>query len=331
MSLYLHGLGHFHPDSVITNQFLTDLDIGTNEEWIMERVGIRTRRTVMPLDYIRETRNADPAGAMEAAMYTHAETGSRAAAMALERAGISKDDIGMVIAGSSKPEWSSPADACMVANELGIEAPSFDMNSACTSMWVALYALSMMRPEALPEYVLLVTPESLTTAVDYSDRSASVLWGDCTTAAVVSTKVSSRIQILDNTLESSPAGSDKVVVPLFGHFSQEGRTVQMFAIKKTVRLLRCIQKRFPTPGRSLHFIGHQANFRMLETVCQHCDIDGDLHHSNVVDFGNTGAAGAPSVVSMNWDWWADGDDVAIIGVGSGLSWSSYVLRFGGTP
>ena len=331
MSLYLHGLGHFHPDSVITNQFLTDLDIGTNEEWIMERVGIRTRRTVMPLDYIRETRNTDPAGAMEAAMYTHAETGSRAAAMALERAGLSKDDIGMVIAGSSKPEWSSPADACMVANQLGIEAPSFDMNSACTSMWVALYALSMMRPEALPEYVLLVTPESLTTAVDYSDRSASVLWGDCTTAAVVSTKVPSRIQILDNTLESSPAGSDKVVVPMFGHFSQEGRTVQMFAIKKTVRLLRCIQKRFPTPGRSLHFIGHQANFRMLETVCQHCDIDDDLHHSNVVDFGNTGAAGAPSVVSMNWDRWADGDDVAIIGVGSGLSWSSYVLRFGGTP
>ncbi len=331
MSLYLHGLGHFHPESEITNQFLTDLDIGTNDQWIMERVGIRARRTVLSLDYIRETRNADPGGAVEAALYTHAETGSRAAAMALERAGITKDDIGMVIAGSSKPEWSSPADACMIAQAMGLEVPAFDMNSACTSMWVALYALSMMRPEALPDYVLLVTPESLTTAVDYSDRSASVLWGDCTTAAVVSTKVSSHMQILGNTLASSPAGSDKVVVPLFGHFSQEGRTVQMFAIKKTVRLLRQIQKEFPPPGRSLHFIGHQANLRMLETVCQHCDIQDDLHHSNVVDFGNTGAAGAPSVVSMNWDRWADGDDVAIIGVGSGLSWSSYVLRFGEIP
>ena len=82
MSLYLHGLGHFHADSVITNQFLTDLDIGTNEEWIMERVGIKARRTVLPLDYIRETRNANPAGAAEAAMYTHAETGSKAAAIA---------------------------------------------------------------------------------------------------------------------------------------------------------------------------------------------------------------------------------------------------------
>jgi 3-oxoacyl-[acyl-carrier-protein] synthase-3 len=331
MSLYLHGLGHFHADSVVTNQFLTDLDIGTNEEWIMERVGIKTRRTVLPLDYIRETRNANPAGAGEAAMYTHAETGSKAAAIAMERAGVTKDDIGMVIAGSSKPEWSSPAEACMIAQAMEIEAPAFDMNSACTSMWVALYTLSMMRPEAVPEYVLLVTPESITTAVDYSDRSASVLWGDCTTAAVVSTKVPSRIEMLNNTLASSPAGADKVVVPLFGHFSQEGRTVQMFAIKKTVRLLRKIQTEFPGEGRSLHFIGHQANARMLETVCSQCGIEDEFHHSNVADYGNTGAAGAPSVVSMNWDRWADGDDVAIIGVGSGLSWSSYVLRVGETP
>ena len=64
MSLYLHGLGHFHPESEITNEFLTDLDIGTNNQWIMERVGIRARRTVLSLDYIRETRNADPGGAV---------------------------------------------------------------------------------------------------------------------------------------------------------------------------------------------------------------------------------------------------------------------------
>ena len=85
MSLYLHGLGHFHPENEITNQFLTDLDIGTNQEWIEERVGIDVRRTVLPLDYIRETRNRDTAQALEAAMYTHAETGRRASEMARRR------------------------------------------------------------------------------------------------------------------------------------------------------------------------------------------------------------------------------------------------------
>lgn len=328
MSLYLHGLGHFHPENEITNRFLEDLDIGTNEQWILDRVGIRSRRTVLPLDYIRDTRNRDTRLAMEVALYTHADTGVLAAEMALERAGITRDAIGMVIAGSSRPGFSIPADACHIAAKLGVEVPAFDVNSACTSMWVALYMLSNMRPESLPEYVLVVAPESLTTTVDYDDRSASVLWSDCTAAAIVSTRVPSRAEIVDNTMESSPAGYEKVIVPLFEHFSQEGRTVQMFAIKKTVRCLRKIQERFPLPGRTLNFVGHQANLRMLESVCGQCGIDDDRHYSNVVDFGNGGAAGAPSVVSMNWDRWTDEDDVAVIGVGSGLTWASFVLRFG---
>ena len=82
MSLYLHGLGHFHSEVEIDNRFLEDLDIGTNDAWIMERVGIRTRRTLLPLDYIRETRNADPRMASEAMLYSNAETGRRAALMA---------------------------------------------------------------------------------------------------------------------------------------------------------------------------------------------------------------------------------------------------------
>ena len=81
----------------ITNQFLEDLDIGTSNAWIMERVGIRTRRTGLPLDYIRETRNSDPRMAAEATLYGNAETGRRAAEMAIARAGIQPEDIGMVI------------------------------------------------------------------------------------------------------------------------------------------------------------------------------------------------------------------------------------------
>lgn len=328
MSLYLHGLGHFHPENEITNQFLTDLDIGTNEEWIDERVGISSRRTVLPLDYIRETHNTDLTAAFEAAEYDHADTGRIAGEMALARAGIGPEDVGMVIAGSSCPDYMSPADACMIAERLGIEAAAFDMNSACTSFHVALYMLANMRPEAVPEHVLVVTPESLTTTVDYSDRSAAVLWGDGTTAAVVSTKIPSNIEVLGNVLESSPAGADKVVVPHFGHFGQEGRTVQMFAIKKTIRVLKQLRNAYARDDRDFHFIGHQANLRMLETVCRQADIDDAHHHFNVIDYGNTGAAGSPGVVSMRWDEWRDGDDVAIVGVGSGLTWSGYILRFG---
>jgi 3-oxoacyl-[acyl-carrier-protein] synthase-3 len=102
----------------------------------------------------------------------------------------------------------------------------------------------------------------------------------------------------------------------------------MFAIKKTVRVLKRIRAEFETPDRTLHFVGHQANLTMLDAVCSRCEIDPERHHHNVIDFGNTGAAGAPSVVSMRWDEWGERDDVAVVGVGSGLTWSGHLLRFG---
>ncbi|MBP1685184.1 MAG: 3-oxoacyl-[acyl-carrier-protein] synthase [Deltaproteobacteria bacterium] len=329
MTLYLHGLGHFHPENEITNRFLEELDIGTTEQWILERVGIRSRRTALRLDYIRETRNRDTREALGAALYTHAETGRRAAEMALDRAGVGKSDIGMVIAGSSVVDMVTPAEACNIAGALEMEVPALDVNSACTSFYASLYLLSLMQPERLPPYVLLVVPEAITRSVDYNDRSSAVLWGDGTVAAVVSSRVPSRARILGNTLTSSPAGADKVTVPRVGHFKQEGRQVQMFAIKKTVGMLKHLQKQHHQEGRTLHFVGHQANLRMLESVCRQCHVPPERHHKNVEWFGNTGAASSASVISMNWERWTDTDDIAVVGVGAGLTWASYLLRFGG--
>ena len=328
MTLHLHGLGHFHPENEITNRFLEELDIGTDDDWILDRVGIRSRRTMLPLDYIRETRNRDPREALEAAELSNAQTAAAAARMAIERAGIDSSEIGMVIAGSSAADTASPAEACNIARELELEVPAFDVNSACTSFFVQLHLLSLMRPEALPRYVLLAAPEGLTRTVDYTDRSSAVLWGDAAAAAVLSTSVEGIASIAETSLVSSPAGSDKVVVPRIGHFRQEGRTVQMFAIKKTVQILRRFQQEHEDSDRAFHFVGHQANLRMLETVCSRCRIPEDRHHSNVEWYGNTAAASSASVISMDWDKWKAGDDIAVAGVGSGLTWSGYLVQFG---
>ena len=330
MSLFLHGIGHFHPDHEISNRFLEELDIGTNDQWILDRVGIRSRRSVLPLEYIRESKNLDPRQAMEAATFTNAELGRRAAEMAVTRAGIDKNEIGMLIGGTSATDTASPAEACNMARALELEVPAFDVISACTSFYVQLYLLSMMRADQLPDFVLLVNADSLTKTVDYSDRSAAVLWGDGAAAAVVSTRHPARGQILGNTLESSPAGNDKVMVPRLGHFRQEGRTVQTFGIKRMTRLLERQRLSFEDPDRKFNFVGHQANRRMLESVCRLCNVPGERHHSNVEWFGNTGCASSASVVSMHWEKWDDSDDIAVIGVGSGLTWSSYLIRFGET-
>jgi 3-oxoacyl-[acyl-carrier-protein] synthase-3 len=327
VTLYLHGLGHFHPQNEITNQFLESLDIGTSDQWIMERVGIRSRRTALPLDYIRETRNRDPRAAIEAADHSNADLGRRAALMAVERAGIELSDIGMVIAGGCAPDWAIPAEACNIAEMLGIEAPAVDINSACTSYFAGLQMLSMMQPEKLPRFVLLIASEVMTRTVDYTDRNSAVLWGDGAAAAVLSATVPSRAEVVGNGLTSNPAGRGKVTIPRLGHYTQEGRTVQMFAIKKTVDGLERLRGEFGEPDRNLHFVGHQANLRMLETVCRKCAIPPEYHHYNVDWYGNTGAASGASVISMAWDKWLPGDDIAAVGVGAGLTWGRYLLRF----
>lgn len=328
MSLHLHGLGHFHPPNEITNRFLEDLDIGTNDDWILERVGIRSRRTILDLEYIRVTRNRDLRAAREASTHDNTALGRAAAEMAITRAGITPKDVGMVIGGGSVPESLTPADAAWIAASLGIEAPAFDVNSACTSFLVQIRLLQMMRPEELPDFVLVVVPEAVTRVVSYDDRSSAVIWGDGSAAAVVSTRIPGRAEILGARIESDPAGADKVVVPRLGFFAQDGRAVQMFAIRKTDKVFRELREEYGEARRRLHFVGHQANLRMLHAVCKRCEIEPGLHHSNVEERGNTASAGSPAVVSERWDEWVDTDDVAVVGVGAGLTWAGYLLRFG---
>ena len=327
MSLNILGIGHYHPENEITNRFLEELDIGTNDEWILERTGIRSRRTTLPLEYIRETRNEDPRAAIEAAEMSNAAMGARAASMALDRAGLTASDVGLLIGGGCAPDTVSPAEACNIGAELGVEAASLDVSSACSSFIAGVYMLSLMDPAKLPEIVLLVTAEPMTRTVDYSDRSSAVLWGDGAVAAVLSTRHRGRAALIGHTLTSDPAGHTKVVVPRLGHFHQEGRTVQTFAIRKTSDLYLKHRDEFKSDVRPFHFVGHQANLRMLESVCNRCEIDKDRHHFNCEFFGNTAGASSGGVISQNWDKWTSRDDLSVVGVGSGLTWGSYLMRF----
>ena len=331
MSLNLLGLGHYNPANEITNRFLEDLDIGTNDEWILERTGIRSRRTVLPLDYIRETRNADPRAAIEAADISNAQLGARAARMALDRAGVSVDQVGLMLGGGCAPDTVSPAEACNIGAALGIQAAALDINSACSSFIAGMYMLSLMDEDKLPEFVLLVTPESMTKTVHYDDRSSAVLWVDGALAAVISTRHKGAAELIGQTLVSDPGGNDKVVVPRLGHFRQEGRTVQTFGIRKTSDLYLSQRSELLDESRNFHFVGHQANLRMLESICRRAEIPDELHHSNCEFFGNTAGASSGTVISQSWDKWTADDDICVVGVGSGLSWGSYLMRFNERP
>ena len=319
-------MGHFHPETVIDNHFLERLDIGTTDEWILARTGVRTRHTLLPLEYICATRNRDPRAAGEASRYSNAQTGCRAAHMALERARLAPADIGMVIAGTSAPRMGSPAEACLIADQLGIAPPCLDINSACCSLVAQLHLLSMMAPESTPDFILLVQPENLTRTVDYTDRRTAVLMGDATTAAVVSRRVPSAITVSAITLESDPASWRKVSIPCMGHLNQDGSAVQNFAIRKMTGLL---EKAREHVRDDFWFAGHQANLPMLQSVCARAGVDPARHLFNVDRRGNCGAAGSASVISENFQRFRPGDQLAVTVVGAGLTWGGFLIEFHG--
>jgi 3-oxoacyl-[acyl-carrier-protein] synthase-3 len=164
--LYLHAMGHFHPENIISNKFLEELDIGTTDQWIMERVGIQNRRTVLPLDYIRRTKNVNPLESFPIRQYTNSQMSAKAARMAFERAGLKPEDIGLIISGSSSPDNITPAEAGAVATELGIEVPCFDLNSACSTFGMHVNFLMRMQPDTMPPYILLTVAESSTKVIN---------------------------------------------------------------------------------------------------------------------------------------------------------------------
>jgi 3-oxoacyl-[acyl-carrier-protein] synthase III len=324
--LYLHAMGHFHPEIIITNKFLEDLDIGTSEEWILERVGIKTRRTVLPLDYIRQTKNANFREAFEVRQYKNSEMAAEAAKMALTRAALKPEEIGLLIAGTSSPDSIAPAESSAIAAQLGIEVPCLDMNSACSSFGMQINFLCRMQPEALPPYILVVDVESMTKTVDYSDRSAAVLFGDGAAAAVVSLTIPSRAVFLDSDFDSRPSGWEKVGISYGWRFYQEGNAVQGFAIRATTEAVKSLQNVFAKEAGRFIFIGHQANLGMLRTVCERTGILPANHWYSVDNYGNTGCCSAPGVLSMHWDDIRGGDRIAMAIVGAGLSWAHSMLK-----
>lgn len=324
MSLYLHSIGVFHPENKIDNKFLEDLDINTTNQWILERVGISSRRTVLPLDYIKHTKNIDPRMANEAACYTNAETARIAAETAISKLAINKNRIGMIIAGGCSFQYMCPSFACIVANQLNIEALCMDINSACTSLVAQIYFLSQMSHEILPEYILLVLTENTTRVVNYQDRNTAVLWGDGSTAIILSSHVKSRFCINNCVFNTNPNNWDKVVIPVYGYFNQDGSAVQTFAIKKHIDTIRVIRSRIQSKA-NIKFIGHQGNLIMLESIAKRAGIPTSLHYYNVNKFGNCGAAGAPSVLAEQLNALDNGDQIILAVAGAGLSWGGFCI------
>jgi 3-oxoacyl-[acyl-carrier-protein] synthase-3 len=183
-----------------------------------------------------------------------------------------------------------------------------------------------MKDEDLPDYILLVIPDTTTRHVDYRDRTTAILWGDCSTAIIVSKKIKSNFLVDQVTLATDPKSWDKIILPAGGYFSQQGHAVHKFGIVKMLNMtMELIEHSHLLPDQ-FYFIGHQANLRMLQATCKKMQIPAEKHLYNIDHFGNCGGAGAPSVLSENYEHFKSGDVILIALVGAGLTWGSVLIR-----
>ncbi len=323
--LYVHGLGSFHPDNVIDNAFLESLDIGTTDEWITSRVGIRERRTSLPLDYIRHTRNQEIRGCLEASPLSHLDFVERASRDALARAGITADQVGMVVADPGGQFFRTPAVANLLADRLGIRGLCFDLGTACATFGLQMHFLNQMQPEALPDFVLVALGSPISWITNYNDRNTAVLFGDAAAAAVVSPRVAGGFELLATSAGSDSSQWKKIQSPVYGHFTIDGPAVQKFAIQQAVTTAKAVLP----PGEAFGnraFIGHPANLAMLRMTVKFLEANEERHLHDIEKYGNTGQSSAPAVLAEHWDEFASGDEVVMSVVGGGLTWAGLRLR-----
>ena len=329
-SAYIHGMGHYHPQTVLDNDFFDALNIGSDAAWVEERTGIVSRRSVLaPEDILamKEGRlslqDIRDAGGIESLASI-----SKQAWQHLKERQPNIENPRLLICGTSVPDYYIPANACTIAKEIGIQATAFDANSACSSFVVDIHLARSLIASGQHESIAIFNPERYSARVDFNDKNSCVLFGDGAACAYISNEPKEgSLKVLDTVLASDPEGCDHVKIPDEGYFSQNGRAVQKFAISRTIEVTRAtLDRNRLSPDDIQYFIGHQANLRMISSAAERLGIPAEKHLYNVDHYGNQGAAGAPAVLSMNWQRFKKGDRIMVAVVGSGLTWGGCLLE-----
>jgi len=313
----IRSIGISVPKKILTNADLEKM-VETNDEWITSRTGIKERHVLGPKEGLRPHVAA-------------------AAKTALERGGLAGKDVEFVISSTVIPDRFCPAQSYELAHDIGTErALAFDLNAACSGMIYGLaIAESLLKTRDITSG-LVTAAEQMTTATDYTDRAACILFGDAATALVV-TKDAPKHQILCTEIGSTPAFVEDVQIGgvksvLAGRkedywFRQNGSTVMKFAVRIVQDLFDRVPRKVGVdPGDIRYIIPHQANQRILDAAAK--GIKGKAEFISVIEkYGNTSSASVGLALNDNWDRFQKGDLIFLVAFGGGLSWAAALLEW----
>ncbi|WP_049962896.1 beta-ketoacyl-ACP synthase III [Ruminococcus sp. HUN007] len=324
----ISGIASYIPETVIENNDFTSF-IETNDEWITTRTGIKTRHCAMNM----------PTWKM----------GSLAARKAIERSGISGDEIDLIICSTVTPDTLIPSTACLIQNELGLNGcQAFDINSACSGFVYAVDMAHKYISAGSARNVLVVSAESLSRVADYTDRSSCILFGDGSAAAVISPcegKFSSVIGADGSGAGFLRASSvHPVTHPLFavkgiepetdendhGQLYQDGKEVYKFAVATLPRIIgEVLEKAGLTADDIDSIVPHQANIRIIQTAASKLGLPMEKFFLNIEKYGNTSSASIPIALTeaVETGFIKRGDKIVLAGFGAGLTYGAICMEF----
>ena len=325
------GLGHYVPEQVITNQYLsTRMD--TNNEWIVERTGIEQRRWIDP------TKD------------TVANMAAKATRMALERAKLSEKDIDFIVLATITPDYFFPGSGVLLGRELGLEGiPALDIRNACSGFIYALSVADQFIKTGMYKTVLVIGAEIQSTALDISTRgrNTAVIFGDGAGAAilqpsdkpgVLSTHLHSDGRYAEELYIRDPGSSrpneqrqpDQITDTSTYKVVMNGNQVFKHAVVKFMEVIgEALTANKLTKDDISLLVPHQANLRISQYIQEKLGLQNEQVYNNIMRYGNTTAASIPIAMSEAWEEGRikENDLICLAAFGSGFTWASALIRW----
>ena len=310
MNAGIIGISKYVPEKVKTNaDFEKFLD--TSDEWIRTRTGIERR-------HIAEGEETS-------------DLAFKAAEKALTDAGISADQLGLIIVATVTQDQNFPSVACQIQERLGASGcGAMDISAACSGFIYATTIAKQFVESNSYDYILVVGVEKLTKIVDWEDRNTAILFGDGACAAVIG-KVSEGRGILSFELGADGTGGKHLFLNNDNHIFMNGREVFKFAVRQMGEsALSVIEKAGLTKEDVDYLVPHQANIRIMEAARERLGLPEEKMSKTIQHYGNTSAAsiGISIVDDLAEGKIKDDDIVVLVGFGGGLTWGALAVKWG---